>query len=199
MQGYIYIASAFETVNRSVCGQKGSWIDNDPHFWTSPPTWGICRNDIRAKAVEGDFIFFVLPRRGRHPQMIFGFLKIAEKISHLEAFSRTDLHSKRMGNKMPNGNIIVDRGGTYNRLDAGVHRHIFEKIRPHYAIGSEEDSRMLTAVEIRRLAPEFLEKLREIIGVRGDRAIDIISRKGRRLSATQVKSLLRWLNSVQTP
>ena len=66
MKGYIYIASAFDTVNLSTCGQKGSWVDNDPHFWTYPPTWGICRNDIRAKAEEGDSIFFVLPRRGRH-------------------------------------------------------------------------------------------------------------------------------------
>jgi len=102
MKGYIYIASAFETVNRSACGQKGAWIDNDPHFWTSPPTWGICRNDLRAGADVGDVVFFVLPRRGRHPQMIFGYLKIAEKISHLEAFSRPALASKRMGNKVPN-------------------------------------------------------------------------------------------------
>jgi hypothetical protein len=196
MNGYIYIASAFETVNRSTCGQKSSWVDNDPHFWTSPPTWGICRNDIRAKTDEGDFIFFVLPRCGRHPQMIFGFLKIEEKISHLEAFSRADLRSKRMGNKMPNGNIIVEAGGKYNRFDAGVHRHKFEKIRRHYAIGSEDESRMLTAEEIWRLAPEFLGKLGAIIGIRGDRAIDIISRKGRTLSAGQVKSLLRWLRSA---
>jgi hypothetical protein len=196
MKGYIYIASAFETVNRSTCGQKGSWADNDPHFWTSPPTWGICRNDIRAKADEGDFIFFVLPRCGRHPQMIFGYLKIEEKISHLEAFSRADLRSKRMGNKMPNGNIIVEAGGTYNRFDAGVHRYKFEKIRRHYAIGSEDESRMLTAEEIRRLAPDFLGKLGTIIGIRGDRAIDIISRKGRTLSAGQVKPLMRWLNSA---
>jgi hypothetical protein len=57
VKGYIYIASAFETVNRSACGQKGSWVDNDPHFWTSPPTWGICRNDLRAGAEIGDFVF----------------------------------------------------------------------------------------------------------------------------------------------
>ena len=196
MKGYIYIASAFETVNRSICGQRGSWVDNDPHFWTSPPTWGICRNDIRAKANEGDFIFFVLPRCGRHPQMIFGFLRIEEKISHLEAFSRTDLRTKRMGDRTPNGNIIVEAEGRYNRFDAGVHRHKFEKIKAHYAIGSEDDSRMLTAEEIRRLAPEFLGKLGAIIGIRGDRAIDIISRKGRTLSAGQVKSLLRWLKSA---
>ncbi len=127
MKGYIYIASAFETVNRSVCGQKGSWIDNDRHFWTSPPTWGICRNDLRAGAEVGDFVFFVLPRWGRHPQMIFWFLKIAGTLSHIEAFRRPDLRSKRMSNEMPNGNIIVDAGGKYNRFDGGAHWHKFDK------------------------------------------------------------------------
>jgi hypothetical protein len=195
VKGYIYIASAFETVNRSVCGQKGSWVDNDPHFWTSPPTWGICRNDLRAGADVGDFVFFVLPRRGRHPQMIFGFLKVVEKISHIEAFPRPDLRSKRMGNKMPNGNIIVDAGGRYNRFDGGAHKHKFDKIKRHYVVGSETESRMLTSEEIRRFALKFLGTLSSVLGVQGDRAIDIISRKGRVLTARQVKSLLAWLNN----
>ena len=198
MKGYIYIASDFDTVNRSVCGQKGSWVDNDPHFWTSPPTWGICRNDLRAEAEPGDFVFFVLPRKGRHPQMIFGFLKVAKKISHSEAFPRPDLRSKRMGNKMPNGNIIVDAAGRYNRFDGGVHKYKFEKIKRHYVIGSETESRMLTAEEIRRLAPAFMASLGSIIGIRGDRAIDIISRKGRKLTAHQVRSLLSWINQPRT-
>jgi hypothetical protein len=47
--------------------------------------------------------------------MIFGFLKVAEKISHVEAFSRADLRSKRMGNKTPNGNILVEANGRYSR------------------------------------------------------------------------------------
>jgi hypothetical protein len=68
MKGYIYIASFFETVNRSSCGRKGSEVDNDPHFWTDPPTWGICRNDLRARADVGDFVFFVLPARGRRSE-----------------------------------------------------------------------------------------------------------------------------------
>ena len=194
MKGYIYIASAFETVNRSACGQKGSWVDNDPHFWTSPPTWGICRNDLRAGADVGDFIFFVLPRRGRHPQMIFGFLKVAEKISHIEAFPRPALRSKRMGNKMPNGNIIVEADGRYNRFDGGIHKHKFERIKRHYVIGSETESRMLTSEEIRRFAPDFLRTLCSVLRVQGGRAIEIVSRKGRVLTARQVKSLLRWLN-----
>src|SRR6266404_4701597 len=195
MKGYIYIASAFETVNRSACGQKGAWVDNDPHFWTTPPTWGIFRNDLRAGAEVGNFVFFVLPRRGRHPQMIFGFLKITEKISHVEAFRRADLRSKRMGNKMPNGNIIVEADGTYNRFDGGVHKHKFEKIKQHYAVGCNTTSRMLTSQEIRHFAPKFLETLGSIVGIEGDRAIDIISRKGRVLTAHQAKSLLAWLNS----
>ena len=194
MKGYIYIASAFETVNRSVSGQKGSWIDNDPHFWTSPPTWGICRNDLRARVEPGDVIFFVLPRRGRHPQMIFGFLTIAEIISHSEAFGRRELRAKRMANKTPNGNIIVDSNGVYNRYDGGAHRSKFEKIRLHYAIGSESNSRMLTAAEITRLAPALVPVLSSVIGLDGTRAIDLISRYGRRLNETQVRSLLKWLN-----
>jgi hypothetical protein len=129
VKGYIYIASAFETVNRSPCGQAGSWVDNDPHFWSAPPTWGICRNDLRAGAKVGDFVFFVLPRRGRHPQMIFGYLKITEKITHVEAFARSDLEAKRMGNKMPNGNIIVDSTGGYNVFDGGAHWNKFDKIK----------------------------------------------------------------------
>lgn len=196
MKGYIYIASAFETVNRSICGQKRSWIDNDPHFWTLPPTWGICRNDLRAGAEVGDFVFFVLPRRGRHPQMIFGFLKIAEILSHLEAFRRPDLRSKRMGRKMPNGNIIVEAGGEYNRFDGGIHRHKFDKIKRHYVVGSEAKSRMLTSEEISCLAPTFLKTLGSILGAQGTRAIDIISRKGRVLTAQQVRALVSWLNQT---
>jgi hypothetical protein len=196
MKGFIYIASAFETVNRSVCGQRGSWIDNDPHFWSSPPTWGICRNDLRAQAEPGDVVFFVLPRRGRHPQMIFGYLTIAKMISHLDAYHSTDLASKRMKNAMPNGNIIVNAKGNYNRFDGGVHQHKFDKIRHRYAVGITGQSRMLTAEEIRRLAPEFLTTLGSVIGVQGDRAIDIITRRGRILTPAQVTALLAWLRKA---
>ena len=57
---------------------------------------------------------------------------------------------------------------------------------------------MLTSREINRLAPDFLEKLREVTGRCGARAIDIISRRGIQLDANQVKSLLAWLNSRST-
>jgi len=128
--------------------------------------------------------------------MIFGFIKIAEKISHLQAFHRPDLRSKRMGNKIPNGNIIVDADGRYNRFDGGAHKHKFDRIKQHYVIGSVAESRMLTSAEILRLAPTFLAKLSSILGLRGSRAIDMISRKGRKLTALQVRSLLAWLSTL---
>lgn len=194
MKGYIYIASSFETVNRSACGQGGSWIDNDPHFWSSPPTWGICRPDLRAGAEEGDVVFFVLPKNGRHPQSIFGYLTIDKMVTHAEAFCNAKLLSKRMGNKTPNGNIIVNASGTYNRFDAGAHFENFEKIKNRYAIGRSSESRMLTHREIQRLAPLFVEQISRVIGKQGERAIDVISRKGRKLSPAQVQALLAWVN-----
>jgi hypothetical protein len=127
--------------------------------------------------------------------MIFAYLKIAEKITHVEAFSREDLRRKRMGNKMPNGNIIVDGHEGYNRFDGGTHKHMFDRVKRDYVIGDETASRMLSADEIRRLAPGFLKKLGSIVGVRGDRAIDIISRRGRILTPGQVQALLRWLRN----
>jgi len=111
MKGYIYTAGSFVTVNRSICGQKGSWIDNDPHFWTGPPTWGICRNDLRANVDPDDMIFFVLPLNGRHPQCMFAYLTIERVITHHVAYHDPLLRSKRMGNKHPNGNIIVTAAG----------------------------------------------------------------------------------------
>jgi hypothetical protein len=197
MKGFIYIASAFHTVNRSKCGRGGAWIDNDPHFWTDPPTWGICRNDLRRRSDCGDYIFFALPRHGRHPQMIFAYMRIAEdKITHLAAYHRTGLRSKRMGNKNPNGNILVDANGNYNRFDAGVHKHQFPRMKDEYAIGDPAKSRMLDDRAITALAPQFLSKLGSIIGISGSRAIDIISRRGRQLNEHQIKRLLFWLASA---
>lgn len=194
MKGYIYIAGAFETVNRSACGQIGSWIDNDPHFWTSPPTWGICRPDLRAGAKKDDVVFFVLPKTGRHAQMIFAYLTIDEIVTHADAFEHKNLISKRMGNNSPNGNIIVNAKGAYNKFDAGVHFDNFHKIKQRYAIGKQNESCMLSHREIQRLAPSFVGQLSLIMGKQGTNAIDMISRKGRKLSSFQVDSLLAWLN-----
>src|SRR5260370_29408948 len=194
MKGIMYIAQYFETVNRSKCGRGRTWIDNDPHFWTSPPTWGICRPDWRSKADKGDYVFFVLGARARHPQMILGYLRIAKFLTHEQAFRCRTLRSKRMGNKNPNGNIIVDKSGGYNRFDGGRHKATFARIKDRYAVGAPQGSRLLTSREIRHLAPRFVPTLQKILGRDGARPIELISKHGRELSEARTHSLLRFLN-----
>jgi hypothetical protein len=197
MKGFIYIAGSFKSVRRSKCGEGKGWIDNDPHFWTFPPTWGICRNDLRRRVVDGDYIFFVLPSNAEQPQSVFAYLCVSEKITHADAYRRRELRAKQMGNKNPNGNIIVDGDGSYNRFDAGVHRHIFDKVKLEYAIGDPERSRLLSEAEIGTLAPQFLEFLKNVFGGNGTKPYDLISRYGRQLSESQVRTTLDWLNANQ--
>ena len=192
MKGHIYISGAFTSLSRSKCNPLGQ-LDNDPHFWEVPPTWGICRPDIRENAKPGELVFFVLPKRAQLPQMIYGYMKIAEIITHAEAYHRPELNLKRMANKNPNGNIIVDERGLYNRFDAGVHKWNFEKIKRRYAIGREKESEFLAPQKIRKLAPEFLPVLNRIFGVNKSRVIDVVSRWGSVMSQRQVSELLGWL------
>lgn len=194
MKGLMYIAGSFHTVRRSACGGGKGWIDNDPHFWTDPPTWGICRNDLRRKADLEDYVFFVLPRAANHPQCLFGYMKVKEKITHLDAFSRPYLRSKRMGNKNPNGNIIVTATGAYNRFDANAHRHMFDRVKLEYVIGHLSHSRILSVKDINRLAPNFMALLRKLFGTSRERPIDYISRYGRILNEKQVNQVLSWAN-----
>ncbi|WP_297486713.1 hypothetical protein [Ferrovum sp.] len=190
----MYIAGSFHTVRCSVCGGGKEWIDNDPHYWSSPPTWGICRNDLRRRADVGDYIFFVLPKAAKHSQSIFGYLKVQEKITHTTAYARGKLKSKRMSNKIPNGNIIVDASGRYNRFDAGAHQHMFDRIKDEYVIGEVANSRLLTADEIEALAPDFVSMLQRVFNSLGTTPIDLISRYGQTLSPAQIQAVLEWVN-----
>lgn len=200
MKGYIYISGVFSTVTRAKCDVGEGWLDNDPHFWKSPPTWGICRTDYRRCVTPGDYIFFVLPKASKLPQMVYGYLRVDEKITHEQAFKRRGLRSKRMGNKNPNGNIIVDADGKYNRFDGNVHRDRFATIKYHYVIGDVGDSAFLPEERIRELAPAFVDTLNNIFDTHCDSVFAILTRKGRRMQEVQVRHLLAWLqkkNGVQ--
>jgi hypothetical protein len=190
MQGRIYISGAFTSLKRAACADDDDWIDNDPHFWTMPPTWGICRTDYRRRVNVGDYIFFVLPKASDLPQMVYGYLRVKEKITHLEAYHRSELRHKRMGNKNPNGNIIVTADGSYNPFDGGVHQARFEEIKQVYVIGDEDAAEFLgqkQIVRLRRLAPEFLPILNELFGVIKDDVFKIITRKGRKFSRSPIE------------
>ena len=192
MEGRIYISGAFTTVNRGKCGGVG-WRDNDPHFWKVPPTWGICRTDFRRTINIGDYVFFVLPKASKLPQMVYGYFKVREKISHVQAFRRPELRRKRMGHKNSNGNIVVDARGRYNRFDGGHHKERFDDIKRFYVIGSTKESDFLSEERIRKMAPRFVSKLNRIFEARGGSVFGIIGRKGKRMSKQQVSRLLRWL------
>jgi hypothetical protein len=191
MQGRIYISGSFTEIIPPL--SKEDWRDNCPHFWSEPPTWGICRPDFRKSLSVGDYVFFVLPANVRLPQMIYGYMRILEKIDHLAAYHRPELFDKRMGNKNPNGNIIVDSAGNYNKFDMGFHLGNFSKIKQHYVIGDPENSEFLTEAKLLQKQPAFQATLNAIFNKQGKTPIDVITRKGRRMDQQQVASLLHWL------
>src|SRR3989344_1847713 len=86
VKGYIYIAGSFLNPDTIKCARSSNWIDNDPHIYSKPFTWGICRYDLRNAADPGDYVFFVLPKRSRLPQTIFAYMKISKIITHKEAY-----------------------------------------------------------------------------------------------------------------
>jgi hypothetical protein len=102
-----------------------------------------------------------------------------------------------MGNKNPNGNIIVDANGQYNRFDGGIHEKRFEKIKLYYVIGDESNSEFLTEKKIRQLAPGFLSALDEIFESKESSVFKVIGRSGRRMSEKQINQLLTWLHSYR--
>jgi hypothetical protein len=195
-KGRIYISGAFTTVTRGACGGGTAWRDNDPHFWSSPPTWGICRTDVRKVIKKGDYVFFVLPKRAEHPQMIYGYFRVRDKITHEAAFAR--FRRKRMRSErrrgVANGNIIVNARGDYNRYDDGVHRDRFKRIKEYYVIGDRSDCEFLTAERICQLHGRFVGKLNRVFDTNGQTVIDIIGRGGRKMTWRQVRALLDWLS-----
>ncbi len=197
MNGRIFISGSFTTVDRNTCGQGGGWVDNDPHLWDSPPTWGICRPDLRKLVHEGDYVFFVLPRASELPQTVYAYLRAREIITHMKAYNRPELRMKRMRRTrrgQPNGNIIVTRAGQYNELDGNPdHKRRFDSIKRHYVIGDAEHSRLLSRAKIEAMAPAFADVLYGIFGVRAPRPIGVISRWGRVMTDSQANELLSWL------
>lgn len=194
-EGRIYIASAFKEITPPL--SKNDWRDNDPHFWTQPPTWGICRWDFRNQMRPGDWVFFVLPADAERnlPQMIFAYIKIKDIFSHLTAYNRVDLDSKKMGNKFPRGNIICDANFKYNRFDLGEHKLHFSDIKNHYAIGDPAESEFLAEEKIRRLGLQFLDVLNRIYDKDRKSVFGVIGRRGRILNQEQSQMLINWLRS----
>ena len=125
--------------------------------------------------------------------MIYGYIRIIEKIPHIEAFKR--FPNKRMKNGNPNGNIITDEFGNYNKYDLGAHKNRFESIKQYYLVGDVSHSKFLRVEEIMKLSKYFLPALRKIFNCNAPDIFSIIGRKGRVLSSSQIIKLLTWLRN----
>ena len=193
IKGYIYIASAFENLKPTGCVIDGE-VDNDPHIWTKPYTWGICKYPNRNNVNKGDYVFFVLGSQSKLPQMIFAYIRVGEIVTHYQAYHMEILKSKRMtGDKKFEGNVLVDSHGNYNIHDKGVHKKTFRKIRFKYVIADMNHSRSLKRNEIVAKAKDFVGRLNKILHKKGNTPYQIITRGGRIITEEQTNQLLEWL------
>jgi len=189
MSGRLYIAKVVKNLDPNL-----GPVDTDPHFWNDPPTWGICRADIRRNVEKQDYVFFTSSASGSNfPQMIFGYMKIKKVIDHHKAFIEFPQKRMRVGAKI-NGNVLVDCSGNYHPGDLGAHEDRFPEFVKHYAVGFKGQSRMLSLDEIRAKAPQFVPTLQKIFGTTKSKAHRIIGQGGRKMTYQQTQDLLTWLN-----
>lgn len=192
MSGRIYTTGAFINYPSNIHRPNtNSYLESDPHFWSNPPTWGICRTDYRKVIGKGDYVFWVLPKRANLPQMVWAYMEVVDKIDHDQAYLQYP--QKRMCLGQPNGNIIVDATGNYNSLDNGIHFHRFHEIKKYYLVGSTSNCNFLTRQQIINKAPSFLPFLQQLFNAPNKSIFDIIGRKGRSLNTSQVSQLLNYI------
>ncbi len=78
-------------------GNKIYDIGGDDPCFCSPPTWGICRPDVRSRLSVGDTLFFLAKIDSDY--ILKGWFEVGKKIDYLEALN---LFPERM-------NVIVSR------------------------------------------------------------------------------------------
>jgi hypothetical protein len=63
-------------------------VGDDPCFDLSPPSWGICRPNIRCQLNVGQSVLFIAFRRDQQRYFTHGLFHVAELIGYTEAASR---------------------------------------------------------------------------------------------------------------
>jgi hypothetical protein len=189
VKGYIYIT-----------GQGADPAEhnnlNDPLLFTKTPTLGACMPNIRRVVELGDYIFVVSGKVSTVQQYVIGGMRVADKIDALAAYRRfpeNRLHHNANGQVW--GNVIVNNRGRQHPLDHHPATTFEDRVK-NFIVGADpvvlENER-----EVALGRSQSLEKLSNIIGKRGNRIIDVMSRWSK-LSEHQVQEMLAWLQGIKT-
>lgn len=187
MKGYIYITGTGT--------DPGLYNNlNDPIFGADP-SLGACMPNIRRLVEKGDYIFVVSGSAAGVQQYVVGGMQVADRITALEAYNRFPQNRLAVGpDGLLKGNIIVDANGNQHALD----RHssdTFENRIKNFVVGTKAVS-LDSPKEIELGRRQSLDKLGDVFGKRGNRAIDIFGRWSK-LEEAQVKDVVGWLEGVK--
>ncbi len=188
MKGYIYITGS----GTDPSARKNL---NDPLLFTKTPTLGACMPNIRRLVVPGDFIFVVSGKVPGVQQYVVGGMRVAEKISALAAFKRfpeNRLHHNADG--LVWGNVIVNSQGKQHPLDHHPSQTFSDRVK-NFIVGSNPVA-LETPQEVALGRDQTLPKLSSLLGKKGNRVIDVMSRWSK-LDEAQVRDLISWLEGIK--
>lgn len=189
MKGYVYISGTGTDP-----GARGNM--NDPILFSKTPTLGACMPNIRRLVLPGDFIFVVSGKVPAVQQYVVGGMEVAEKIDALAAYRRFPENRLRTGeNGMVEGNVIIDSRGNQHPLD-DHEADTFEDRIKNFIVGTKPIA-LETEREVSLGREQTLPKLSELLGKRGNRVVDVMSRWAK-LDEGQVQDMLSWLQGIKS-
>jgi hypothetical protein len=188
MKGYVYISGT----GTDPGARKNM---NDPMLFSKTPTLGGCMPNIRRAVLPGDFIFVVSGKVPAIQQYVVGGMEVVEQIDALAAYDRFPENRLQTGpTGLLEGNVIVDADGNQHPLDRHNPETFEERIK-NFIVGTNPVA-LETDREVAMGREQTLPKLSELLGKRGNRVIDVMSRLAR-LNETQVQDMLSWLQGIK--
>jgi hypothetical protein len=188
MKGYVYISGT----GTDPGARKNM---NDPILFSKTPTLGACMPNIRRVVLPGDFIFVVSGKVPAIQQYVVGGMEVAEQIDALAAYERFPENRLQTGaTGLVEGNIIVDANGNQHPLDHHNPETFEERIK-NFIVGTNPIA-LETDREVAMGREQTLPKLSELLGKKGNRVIDVMSRLAK-LDENQVQEMLSWLQGIK--
>jgi len=188
VKGYIYISGT----GTDPGARKNM---NDPLLFNKTPTLGGCMPNIRRLVLPGDFIFVVSGTMPAIQQYVVGGLEVIEKIDALAAYKRFPENRLQTGaTGLLEGNVLVDGHGNQHPLDRHDPETFEERIK-NFIVGANPVA-LETEREVGMGREQTLPKLSELLGKKGNRVIDVMSRWAK-LDEAQVHDMLSWLQGIK--